>query len=93
LFSFSKSINTETITYPGTRAWLEDESLSIRITKTLFGCIPITIAKKALELQGVLDYGYISTVIEMDENVNSWNWIWNWICWKQFIKSSFKING
>lgn len=82
---------SSTIIYPGTRAWLEDETLSIRLTKTVFGCIPITIGSKAVELQGVLDYGYIVTNLTVTENVNEFSWLR--CCLKAPRTSTFVLKG
>ena len=79
------------IRYAGTRAWLEDESLSITLSKTVCCCIPVTIGHKAEELQGVLDSGQIETTIDVAENMNAITCI-SQLCYP-LPKQPFQVSG
>jgi len=79
------------IRYPGTRAWLEEESLRITLKKNVCCCIPVVIGRQTQELQGVLDYGHIDTTMDVIENVNARTFLP--LLFGHPRKQTFKIDG
>ncbi len=68
------SKDSVSLPYPGTRAWLDDETLTLTYYNKCCNCCDTVMGEKAIDLQGTLDYGYILDDISVDNKMGLSSW-------------------